>query len=106
MRDESYTPFARKVRTASPAMRVLRRFTKPGGHVAEICERTVTQFRAIEFIVFVDGSLSESQMFHGDRLDAYARELEARVRQFVDGGWAEEATDSIAQRRQERTGAH
>lgn len=70
-------------------MRMLRRFTKPG-HVAEIRERTVTQFHALEFLVFVDGGLNESQMFHGARLADYPNELEARVKQFVDGGWLEE----------------
>jgi hypothetical protein len=30
-------------------MRVLHRFMKAGGHWAEIRERSVTQFRAIEF---------------------------------------------------------
>lgn len=51
----------------SPPMRVLHRFEKPDGHWAEIRERTVRQFRAIEFSVFVDGSLLESQMFHNGR---------------------------------------
>jgi hypothetical protein len=92
VRDDTYTPFAGKRASPAPGMRVLCRFTKPGGHVAEICERTVTQFRATEFIVFVDGGLSESQMFHGDRLDAYPRELAARVQQFLDGGWVEDLT--------------
>lgn len=53
-------------------MRVLRRFTKPG-HWAEIRERQVTMFNAIEFIVFVDDSLLESQMFHGGRESAAKR---------------------------------
>ena len=48
-------------------MRVLHRFTKPGGHWAEIRERNVTTFRAIEYIVFMDGSLLEGELFHNGR---------------------------------------
>lgn len=73
-------------------MRVLHSFAKPGGHWAEIRERKVTQFAAIEFIVFVDGSLLESQMFHNGREVDYPKELEARIAQFVEGGWVEEPT--------------
>ena len=43
-------------------MTVLHRFTKPGGHWAEIRERKVTTFRVIEYIAFVDGSLLKSAM--------------------------------------------
>ena len=64
-------------------VRVLHRFTKPGGHVAEIRERTVTSFKALEWLVFIDGSLTESQMFHAARLDRYQPELELRIAQFV-----------------------
>lgn len=70
-------------------MRVLHRFTKPG-HVAEIRERKVTTFRAIEFMVYVDGSLLESELFHGARLPAYPAAIEARIKQFTDGGWTQE----------------
>jgi hypothetical protein len=91
MRDESYTPFDGKRDTVTLATRVLRRFCKPG-HVAEIRERRVTQFRAIEFIVYVDDGLNESQMFHGPRLAEYPRELEARCAQFRSGGWIEDPT--------------
>ena len=38
-----------------PPMRVLHRFTKPGGHWADIRLRNVNQFDALEFDVFVDG---------------------------------------------------
>lgn len=58
--------------------------------MAEITERTVTQFQALEFFVFIDGGLNESRMFHGARVDEYPRELDARVQQFIDGGWQEE----------------
>lgn len=50
----------------------------------------MTAFDAIEFMVFVDGSLLESQMFHGRRLTAYAPALEVRFRQFADDGWVEQ----------------
>ena len=53
-------------------MRVLRRFTKPSGHWAEIRERKVTQFHALEFLVFVDGlRWLESQLFHDGREAEY-----------------------------------
>jgi hypothetical protein len=83
----SVNPFKGRVYIPSPPMRVLHRFTKPGGHWAEIRERKVTQFAALEFFVFVDGSLLESQMFHNGREAEYPKELEARIAQFVDGGW-------------------
>ena len=68
-------------------MRTLHRFEKPGGHWAEIRERTVTTVRAIEFIVFVDGSPLESELFHNGREPKYPEALEARIKQFIDGGW-------------------
>ena len=76
-------------------MRVLHRFTKPGGHVAEIRERVVTPFKALEYLVFVDGSLLESQMFHGARLDRYQPELEIRIAQFTDNGWMKQSSPEI-----------
>jgi hypothetical protein len=45
----SYTPFKGRILNTTPPMRVLHRFTKPG-RVAEIRERTVTQFHAIRRI--------------------------------------------------------
>jgi hypothetical protein len=90
----SADPF--KGRAARPVdpMRVLHRFTKPDGHWAEVRERKVTRFRAIEFLVFVDGSLLESEMFHNGREVEYPAALQARIRQFTDGGWTEQAIDS------------
>lgn len=75
-------------------MRVLHRFTKPG-HWAEVRERKVTPYRAIELFVFVDGSLLESRMFHGGREAEYPAELEARIKQFIDGGWIEAKLDDV-----------
>lgn len=90
MRDETYTPFKGK-RVSPASVRVLHRFRK-AGHIAEIRERAVTVFRALEFIVFIDDQLSESQMFHGARLQLYAQELETRRKQFIDGAWIEDPT--------------
>ena len=49
------------------------------------------QFRAIEFLVFMDDSLIESQMFHGGREAEYPAAIEARINQFTDGGWIPES---------------
>jgi len=72
-------------------MRVLHRFTKPGGHWAEVRERKVTTFRAIEFIVFVDGSLLESQLFHNGREIEYSAAVTERIKQLIDGGWTQQS---------------
>lgn len=69
-------------------MRTLHRFTKPG-HWAEIRERKVTTFRAIEYLVFIDGHFHESQTFHGGREAEYPAELVKRIAQFTDNGWTE-----------------
>ena len=82
-------PFKGRRAPAADPMRTLYRFTKPGDHWAEIRERKVTQFRAIEFLVFVDGSLVESQMFHNGREVEYPSALDTRIRQFTDGGWCQ-----------------
>ena len=71
------------------SMTVPRRFTKPGGHVAEIRERKASPWKALEYLVYIDELLSESQMFHGDRISLYESELEKRIAQFIDGGWVE-----------------
>ena len=86
-------PFKGHRVAAPPPMRVLHRFTKPGGHWAEIRERKVTTFRAIEYIVFVDGSLLESELFHNGREAEYPKALEARIKQFIDGGWVRDDCD-------------
>ena len=70
-------------------MRVLRQFVKPG-HVAQICERTVPAFSGLEYIVLVDESLLDSELFHGARLKDYSRALEARVKRLHDDGWIEQ----------------
>jgi hypothetical protein len=80
-------PFKGRRPRASPPMRVLYRFRKPDGRLAEIRERTVTQLRAIEFFVFINGELVESQMFHGERNAEYPAALQTRIRQFAEGGW-------------------
>ena len=85
------TPFKGRILNAAAPARVLHRFTKPGGHLAEIRERVVTPFKALEWLVFVDGSLTESQMSHGARLDQYQPELAVRIAQFTDNGWVEDS---------------
>jgi hypothetical protein len=92
----SVDPFKGRANCATEPMRILYRFSKPGGHWAEIRERKVAPFRGLEFIVFVDGSLLESQMFFGERLTLYTIELDARVQQFLDGGWIAEAPKTSA----------
>lgn len=84
------TPFRGHRSTHVPVpTRVLCRFTK-AGHVAEIRERVVSTVRALEYLVFIDDDLSESQMFHGPRSSEYLRELVARMAQFTDNGWLED----------------
>lgn len=83
-------PFNRRAITATPPMRVLHRFTKPGGHWAEIRERNATQPDAVELFVFIDGSLLVSQIFHTERQSEYPQELQIRIKQFIDEGWIEE----------------
>lgn len=68
-------------------MNILHRFMKPGGHWAEIRVRRVMKFGAIEYVVFVDGSLLGSELFHNDREAEYDKALEARINQFISGGW-------------------
>lgn len=68
-------------------MRVLHRFTKPGGRVLEIRERKVTPFNALEWLVYFDGSLTESRMYHGQRISLYAEELRQRVEGLKADGW-------------------
>lgn len=81
------TPFRGRIARVPIPMRTLYRFEKPGGHWAEIRERKIAQFGGLEYIVFVDGSLLESEMFHGARLSSYPASLEARIKQFTDEGW-------------------
>jgi hypothetical protein len=90
--NQDAVPFKGRIVHVPMPSRVLHRFTREG-HVAEIRERTVTQFHAIEFLVFVDGSLIESQLFHNGREAAYPAELETRVKQFVDDGWTTKGTN-------------
>ncbi len=68
-------------------MRVLHRFEKSDGHWAEIRERQVTELRALEVLVFVDGSLLVSQLFHSGREAEHSAAIETRVKEFTDGGW-------------------
>jgi hypothetical protein len=96
--DESYTPGGRRVVEVPVPMRVLHRFTKPGGHVVEIKERRITSFDALEWMEFVDGEMIESRMYHDERVPFYATELQERVEILIAGGWAPDP--SPADRRQ------
>ncbi len=95
MADDANPFKGRRTVSQSAPMNVLYRFTKPGGHRAEIRERNVTAFRSIEYLVFVDGALLESELFHNGREAEYPRALEARIKQFLDGGWIQEALQDL-----------
>jgi len=75
-------------------MTVLHRFMK-AGHVAEIRERAVTQFRAIEFLIYVDGSLLVSQLFHSGREVEYLAVIATRINELIDDGWSEERVNLL-----------
>jgi len=51
MTEANSNPFKGRIVHVPKPMRVLHRFTKSGGHWAEIRERRVATFRAIEYIV-------------------------------------------------------
>ena len=76
--------------------RVLIRFTKAGGHWAEIRERTIMAFHgarvralmvAIEYLVVVDGSSMGGELFQRERQAEYSASIEVRIKQFTDSGW-------------------
>lgn len=83
------TPFKGRNAVSAARTRSVRRFSK-AGRLVEIHERTVTSLKAIEFLILVDSTLRESQMFHGRRLAGYAPALAARVKQLIDLGWTEQ----------------
>jgi hypothetical protein len=72
-------------------MRVLYRFDGADGHWAEIRDRKVTQFNSVEVLVFVDGSLVVSQLFHDSREAEYVDALQTRVKELTDDGWTRSA---------------
>lgn len=84
---DSPTPFRGRIRHESIPTRTLYRFEKPGGHWAEIRERKIAPFGGLEYIVYMDGSLLDSELFHGARIAEYPAGLAARIKQFTDGGW-------------------
>lgn len=86
-------PFKGRVMRAPAPMRILHSFKK-GLSRAEIRERKVISYNALEFLVFVDGSLLESQMFHSQRVAEYPGALAQRIKQFTDDGWSEVHTGS------------
>ena len=84
------TPFKGCNAVSAAPMRLIRRFAK-AGRVVEIHERTVVPLKAVEFVILLDNTLRESQMFHGRRLQEYAPALAMRVRQLTDLGWIEQS---------------
>jgi hypothetical protein len=78
-------------------MRVLHRFIE-SGHWAEIRTPNVNQLDALEFDVFVDGSLLVSQVFPSGQEVEYQAALASRVAQFVEGGWTESSPDDSSSR--------
>lgn len=86
-RDEHYTPGGRPVIQVPVPMRALHRFTKPGGHVAEIRGHRITSFEALEWMEFIDDNLIESRMYHGARVPFYGLELHERVELLTAQGW-------------------
>jgi hypothetical protein len=72
--------------------RVIARFVKVGS-TAEIREREVTMFKALEWLVYVNGSITESRMYHGERVKDYGLELLARKGCFFEDGWIETPND-------------
>ena len=83
------TPFKGRNAVANEPTRLIHRFLK-AGRVVEIHERTVMSFKAIEFVILIDSTLRESQMFHGRRLQDYAPALAMRVKQLTELGWIEQ----------------
>ena len=83
------TPFKGHRDLVAAPWTVLKRFTKPDGRVAVICERK-TSWRAIEFLVSVDHELRENQVFYGSRLAEYPAALAAVIAHYVDDGWIEQ----------------
>jgi hypothetical protein len=75
-------------------MRVLYRFTKHG-HVAEIREHIVTQFRAIELLIYVDGSALVSQLFRSGNEGDYLAVIATRIKELIDDGWSEERVSQL-----------
>jgi hypothetical protein len=86
------TPFKGRNVVSTVPTRLIRRFAK-AGRVVEIHERTLISLKAVEFVILVDRTLRESQMFHGRRLQEYAVVLAIRVKQLTDHGWIEQSVD-------------
>ena len=83
------TPFRGRVINVPKPQRVIRRFTRRSGAVAEVRERQVTQFGALEWLLFVDNVLVETRLYHGARLEAYASELDQVANEMTVDGWHE-----------------
>lgn len=79
-------PFKGRRQSAVNPMRVLHAFSKGGRH-AEITERRVDAVPAVEFLIFVDGVLRVSELFHGNRIGCYQSAVDERVQRFRELGW-------------------
>src|SRR5688572_17515959 len=84
----STNPFKGRLITIVSPMRVIRHFSKDE-HVVELRERKVTQWAAIEWLLFVDDVLIESRMYHGDGVQRYAHELSEVIENLRSAGWQE-----------------
>jgi hypothetical protein len=71
-------------------IRTRHRFTKPGGQVAEIKERSVISLDALEWIVFIDDAQVESRLYLKYREDLYEPELRERIEALKADGWLED----------------
>lgn len=89
--DADTNPFkGRRVDVPVPT-RVIRRFTNPRRCTAEIRERVITQFEALEWLLYIDGALVESRMYYGARSPLYGPELAEVVNDLKANGWEEDA---------------
>jgi hypothetical protein len=84
------TPFTGRRLELPIPMRTMARFRKPG-HEAELRERRVTRFNALEWMLFVDGNLIESRLYHGPRLSIYAAEFGGCCDDLRKHGWVEDS---------------
>jgi hypothetical protein len=85
-------PFKGRMVRVSIPMRTIHRFTKPGSHVAEIRERAITTFQAIEWMLFVDGALIETRLYHGTRTAMYPQDISQLTRDLEASGWVRDVS--------------
>lgn len=86
-----YTPFTGQRLNVVQPTRTLHRLRR-GEAIAEIRERAVTPYQAVEWLLFVGADLIESRMYHGERAPLYAAELAQVVADLQAKGWTLEPT--------------